>query len=451
MNMDFGLFQKQSMKLVMTNELRQAITILQYSVLDLRDYLHEQQLENPLIELKDSEAHEEIQRQKLDSSSLMSYGSKHRNDEDDDEDYSPIDHVSDREEGLQDYLLNQIRYLHLEPQLKRILTYLVLNVDENGYLKLRVEELAEEMNEPQDLVQEALEILQGFEPYGVGASSLKECLLIQIRQAVMEDTLAETVVENYLDELAKKQFKKIASDLQIQIEDIQLIADYIQTLNPKPGALFHSEPAKYVVPDVTVKKIQGEYIVTLNEQHLPQVSMNVKYRSLLQDKGNEIEQYVKQKYDQFHWIMKSIRQRQETLKMVTEAIVNHQYDFLEFGPSHLKPLTLKDIAEEVDVHESTVSRATTNKYIQTSKGLYELKYFFTSTVGKGTSESTSSERVKIILKRLIDEESKRKPLSDQKLADELKNKHSITCSRRTVAKYREEMHIPSSSQRKRFD
>ncbi|UCZ52628.1 RNA polymerase factor sigma-54 [Bacillus shivajii] len=451
MNMDFGLFQKQSMKLVMTNELRQAITILQYSVLDLREYLHEQQLENPLIELKDHEAHEDIQRQQLDSSSLTSYGSTHRNQDDDDDEYSPLDHISDQQEGLQDYLLNQVRYLHLEEQMKRIVTYLALSVDENGYLTQTYEEMAREMDEPIELVDEAIQVLQSFEPHGIGASSLKECLLIQLRQMETRDELAEVIVDRYLDELAKKQYKKIAQELEVQTEDIQLVADYIQTLNPKPGALFHTEPAKYVVPDITLKKVQGQYIVVLNEQQLPKLLMNKKYESLLNEQGSEIEQYVKQKYEQFQWIIKSIQQRQETLKKVTEAIARHQYEFLEYGPSHLKPLTLKEIAEEVDVHESTVSRATTNKYVQTPKGLYELKYFFTSSVGKGTEESASSEKVKIFLKKMVDAENKKKPLSDQKLANELKEDHGIHVSRRTVAKYREEMHIPSSSQRKRFD
>ncbi|UTR11708.1 RNA polymerase factor sigma-54 [Evansella sp. LMS18] len=447
MNMDFGLYQQQSMKLVMTNELRQAITILQYSALDLSNYLHEQQLENPLIELKDNHKQEEITRNKEESAAPV-YDSRVRHDQDDE--YSAIDHVSEQEEGLQDYLLNQISYLKLDSRLRRILTYLALSVDENGYLKHTAEELAGELVEPIEAVKEAVSVLQGFEPAGIGAFSLKECLLIQLRQLETRDLLAENIVENHLDTLAKKQFKKIAKEEEVSVQEVQYIADFIQTLNPKPGAHFFNEPAKYVVPDVTVNKINGEYIVYLNDDYMPVMTVNKQYEALINKEEAEVNEYLKRKYEQFQWIKRSIEQRQETLLKVSEAIVRYQKSFFEHGPSHLRPLTLKTIAEEVNVHESTVSRATTKKYIQTPKGLFELKYFFTSMVGKDTGESSSSERVKIYLKRLVDEEDKQKPLSDQKLANLLKELHGITVSRRTVAKYREEMHIQSSSQRKRY-
>ena len=449
MNMDFGLFQQQTMKLVMTNELRQAITILQYSVLDLNNYLHEQQLENPLIELKDNHIKEEIIRKKEDLNTPV-YDSRPRHDSD--EDFSAIDHISEQEEGLQDYLLNQILYLKLDDRLRRIVTYLALSVDENGYLKSTCEELAGELNEPLSDVQESLLLLQSFEPAGIGAYSLKECLLIQLKQLEARDWLAEEIVGNHLDSLAKKQFKKIAKEEEVKIEEVQYVADFIQTLNPKPGAHFFKEPAKYVVPDVTVKKIHGEYAVFLNDEHMPTMTMNSRYQEMINNEESEVNKYMKQKYEQFQWIKKSIQQRQETLLKVSRAIVDYQEAFLENGPTHLRPLTLKTIAQEIEVHESTVSRATTKKYIQTPKGLYELKYFFTSMVGKDTiGESSSSEKVKIYLKRLVDEENKQKPLSDQKLANLLKEQYDITCSRRTVAKYREEMHIQASSQRKRYN
>ncbi|MDQ0254591.1 RNA polymerase sigma-54 factor [Evansella vedderi] len=450
MNMDFGLFQQQSMKLVMTNELRQAIAMLQYSVLDLNDYLHEQQLENPLIELKDNRLREEMERKKYDDISLQKYDYRVRHHYDDDEGYSPIDHVTDGDEGLQDYLLNQIRFLHIDKSLRKIVTYLALSINENGYLLQPITELAEELQEPAAKMEEALAILQSLEPYGVGASSLKECLLIQLRQMEIRDTLAETIVEKHLDLLGKKQFKQIAKEENIDLDEVQYIADFIQTLNPKPGAAFHNEPAKYVVPDVTVKKVKGKYLVFLNDEHMPQMTINRRYAALMEEGEAEVSQYMRRKYEQFQWIKKSIEQRQQTLLSVTNAIVEHQLQFFEKGPEYLQPLTLKEIADIVQVHESTVSRATTKKYMQTPRGLFELKYFFTSTVGKDSGESSSSERVKIYLKKLVDEENKRKPLSDQKLSDLLKEQYGIQVSRRTVAKYRDEMHILSSSQRKRF-
>ncbi|MBU9722226.1 MULTISPECIES: RNA polymerase factor sigma-54 [Bacillaceae] len=451
MNMEYGLFQQQSMKLVMTNELRQAITILQYSVLDLKQYLHEQQLENPLMELNDNIIKEEIAREKYD----FDYGYRKTRAGtseplDMDENDSLVEQLSRSEEGLQDVLLNQIRFLHLDPLMKRILTYLALNVDENGYLKSTSQEVAEEIKEPQESVEEALKILQSLEPYGVGATSLKECLLLQLKQLEVRDLLAEEIVRKHLDLLAKKQLKRIAKEEDVDIQEVQYVFDFIQTLNPKPGAIYQREPAKYIVPDVTVKKVNGEYIVYLNEDHLPEMTMNPRYKALMNNGESDVSQYMKQKYEQFQWIRRSVMQRQETLLKVAKAIVDYQKAFLEKGPTELRPMTLKMIGEMVGAHESTVSRATTKKYIQTPKGLYELKYFFKSNVGDSDGEDTSSERVKIYLKRLVDKENKQKPLSDQKLMTALKAKYGIQVSRRTVAKYREEMHILSSTQRKRY-
>ncbi|RNA68046.1 RNA polymerase sigma-54 factor [Alteribacter keqinensis] len=447
--MDLGLYQQQTMKLVMTNELRQAITILQYSALDLNNYLHEQQLENPLIELKESRAHEELVRDSMNlQTPYYDRGSRH----DHDDDYSPLDHVSDQTEGLQDFLLSQLRLLKLPDAQRRIVVYLALCVDENGYLPYTIEKLAEELDEPLENTESALHILQSLEPAGVGARSLKDCLLLQLRQLENRDLLAERVVEEDLDLLGKKQYKKIAKKAGVDVQDIQTIADLIQTLNPRPGAVFQDEPAKYVTPDITVKKIEGRYKVMLNDQYLPKVSLNRQYEKMLKENNEELTGYLKQKHEQLQWIIKSIAQRQQTLKNVTEAIIKHQEAFLDHGPGYLQPLTLKQIAQIVDVHESTVSRATTRKYVQTPRGVFELKYFFNSMVGGGAggSDGTSSEKVKIYLKRLVDEEPKAKPLSDQKLAELLKSEHDIHVSRRTVAKYRDEMHIPSSSQRKRY-
>jgi RNA polymerase sigma-54 factor len=361
-----------------------------------------------------------------------------------------MDHLSEQEEGLQDYLLNQIRLMHLPSDIRRIVTYLALSVDENGYLKQTSDEFAADMKEPLTAVKEGIDVLQSLEPYGVGAYSLQECLLIQLQHLETTDPLTEAIVSKHLDTLAKNQYKKIAKDEDVSIEDVQIVADFIQTLNPKPGSLFHYEPARYVIPDVTVIKVKNEFIVHLNEQHMPKMYINQHYEKMMQNKDAETQAYFKQKYDQFHWLKRSIAQRQQTILHVTEAIVRHQHDFFVLGASHLKPLTLKTIAEEAEVHESTVSRATTKKYVQTPRGLYELKYFFNSMVGRDSSNSSSSERVKIYMKRLIDEENKQKPLSDQKIADLLKKQVEINVSRRTVAKYREEMHLLSSSQRKRF-
>jgi RNA polymerase sigma-54 factor len=442
--MDFGLYQQQAMKLIMTNELRQAITILQYSVSELNAYLHEQQLENPLIDYTDEQVVAEMGTQ--DRSSMYDYPSF----QDGEKDYSLIDHVSDEKEGLQDYVVNQIGLMTLTSRMKRIATYLSLSLDENGYLTRTALELAEEMRENVTDVRQGIAIIQSLEPYGIGARHLKECLLIQLSHMEVKDLLTESVIRNHLDLLAKNKYKDIAKKENVSLEEVQYVADFIQTLNPKPGALFHKEPAQYVIPDVTVSLINDQFTVRLNEEYVPKIRINHDYKRLLTDQEHQIQTYMKQKFDQVQWINRSIAQRQQTILKVMTYIVQKQSSFFKYGPAYLKPLTLKDISFEAGIHESTVSRATVKKYAQTPWGLYELKYFFNAAVGKNSFSEVSSERVKVYLKRLINEENKQKPLSDQKIADILKKDYFTNVSRRTVAKYREELHLPPSSQRKRF-
>ncbi|WP_416147155.1 RNA polymerase factor sigma-54 [Salipaludibacillus sp. HK11] len=448
MNMDYGLFQKQSTKLVMTNELRQAITILQYSLLDLNEYLQEQQLDNPLIELKDQEVQEDLVQPKV-NDRLPIYDQKSKNQAGSEN--PSMDHLREQEDGLQDYLLNQIRLLQLQPRKRRIISYLALSVDENGYLKQTINDLAVEMSETLIAVKEGINLLQTLEPYGVGAFSLQECLLIQLDHLETRDPLSERIVQNHLDNLATNKYRKIANQENVMIENVQMVADFIQTLNPKPGSLFCRAPAKYVIPDVIVTKVKNKFLVNLNEQHMPKMLINEEYKKMMGNKNVETKEYFKQKFYQFQWLKRSIVQRQQTILRVSEAIVDNQHAFFVHGPTHLKPLTLKRIAEEIKVHESTVSRATKNKYVQTPRGLYELKYFFNEMVGRDAAESSSSaERVKMFIKKMVDEENKQKPLSDQKIVHLMKSEFKINVSRRTIAKYREELHIVSSAQRKRF-
>lgn len=447
--MEFGLFQQQQMKLVMTKELRQAITILQYSVQDLREHLQEVQLENPLIDLVDErdEDPEAVARYEAEVATTREF-TKSADDEQDEES-SFIDRISGDKKDLQETLLNQIRFLSLSNRDREIVEYIALMIDENGYLTQSVEQLSKEMNEHNDKVHANLAIVKSLEPAGVGASSLSECLLLQLQRLETRDELAEMIVARHLEDLANKKYERIAKALSVRVIDIQTVADFLQTLNPRPGAMFDSELPTYIVPDVTVQKIGESYKVALNEQHVPKIQLNGNYEHLLKKESGDTAKYLNNRYEQYRWLLQSIQQRQQTLLAVSKAIVERQQSFFDEGADALKPMTLKDIADEVDVHESTVSRATTKKYMQTPLGLYELKYFFTSTVGKDSGNATSSEKVKASIKRLVDEEKKAKPLSDQKIADLLKEE-GVYVSRRTVAKYREAMHIPSSSQRKRF-
>lgn len=433
MNMDFGLYQKQSTKLVMTNELRQAINILQLSTQELVSLIEEQQLDNPLLEVEDFSLQNSVTEDV--SADWKTYEG---------ENISPFEFISQNDTSLQHHLLNQLHFLHLSEDEKRAVTHLIFSLDENGYLTSSVEDEAVS-------TEEALQILQSLDPVGVGARSLKECLLLQLRTLEPRNLNAETIVEHHLTLLANKCWKSLAKILSITLEEVQSVSDLIQTLKPRPGALYTSEPTSYISPDVFIEFINDKLVTYTNDHVLPKVTISNQYQSLLKNCTDQPSlKYVQQKEHQVMWLLKSIDQRQITLLKVTEAICKKQANFFKYGYDFFNPITLKEIAAEIDVHESTVSRVTSHKYVQTPRGLFELKYFFSSGVKAETGGSTSSVSVKQIIKKAIGEENKQKPLSDQKLASILDREHSIEISRRTVAKYRDELNILPSSKRKRF-
>ncbi|RXJ01854.1 RNA polymerase sigma-54 factor [Anaerobacillus alkaliphilus] len=444
--MDFGLYQQQSMKLVMTNELRQAISILQYSTQELLSFIEEQQLENPLLEVK-----EKRNDDKLVKKSEVDYENAADWKVYEGEQTSPLDYLSKNEASLQNYLFNQIRFMPLSKSEKRVITYLIYSLDENGYFTGDLEEVASRFVISKEKALFDLQVLQSLEPAGVAARNLQECLLLQLRKLERRNETAEQIVEHYLDMFANKKWKEIAKALSITLEDVQSVADLIQTLQPRPGAIYNHEPSTYISPDVFIELVDGEFRITINDRLLPNVTVSRDYRELLDKASDETSaKYVQQKYQQILWLVKSLDQRQQTLLKVTDAIARHQEAFFKFGYEHLKPLTLKEIAAEIDVHESTVSRVTTQKYVQTPRGLFELKYFFSSSLKTDDGNGTSSLSVKEFIKKVVDQENKQKPLSDQKIVDILEKENSIEVSRRTVTKYREELNIPSSSKRKRF-
>lgn len=445
MNMDFGLFQQQSMKLVMTNELRQAISILQYSTQELLSFIEEQQLENPLLEVKEKII-EEHQIGKIESYEKLddwkSYDGEH---------ISPLDYLSKTDSSLQDHLLTQIRYMPLNDAEKKIVQYFIDSLDENGYFTGDLTEVASHFCISEEKALLSLKLLQSLEPIGVGARSLQECLLLQLRKLEYRHPVAEKIVENYLDMFANKKWKELARTLSVSLEEVQSVADLIQTLQPKPGSIYNNEPLTYISPDVFIDLIDGEFHIRINDHLLPNVTVSRQYNKLLQKATDETSQkYVQQKYQHILWLIKSLDQRQQTLLKVTEAITNYQEDFFKYGYEYLKPLTLKEIAADIDMHESTVSRVTTQKFVQTPKGLFELKYFFSSGLKSEDGTTASSLSVKEIIKKIVDKENKHKPLSDQKIVGILESDYAIEVSRRTVTKYREELNIPSSSKRKRF-
>ncbi|MDV2886218.1 RNA polymerase factor sigma-54 [Alkalihalophilus pseudofirmus] len=446
--MQFGLFQQQTTTLIMTQQLRQAINLLQYSTTDLSAFIHEQALENPLIDLQDQASMQAGSESSYIGASAPRSGSTRKSEDE----ASPIDYALVDHKSLSEHLVSQAGEIALSEELERQLQYFIFSLREDGYFCRPFEEVCSDLAISTEEGEDVLRILQSFEPAGVGARSLSECLLLQLKHLSNKAPLAEIIVSRHMEDLASKKWKTLAAELDVTMSDIQDVYDLIQTLDPRPGTQYSGEPTNYLIPDLSITWKNGELFVQLIDDSLPPIRLNRDYEQLLH-RSNQAEatEYAKQKYQQIQWLLKSIEQRQQTIKKVAEAIVRHQRNFFESKSGVLKPLTLKDIAEEIDMHESTVSRATTHKYAQTPRGLYELKAFFTSSVKNGFGESTSSQSIKELIKELIAGESKQKPLSDQKIVTWLESEKGITVSRRAIAKYRDELGIPSSSKRKRYE
>lgn len=441
--MKLGLDQKQTINLVMSPELRQAISLLQYSTLDLFQFIREQAIENPLIELE--EKNTSVQFEEKYSMMGSKFYSRNVNTEDD---YvSPLDFLSTKEGGLDQYLLEQVKWLSISEGEKSILTYLIYNIDENGYLPMSNKEIEVQLDISPQEAEHAIKLLQGLEPLGVGARNLKECLILQAQEYYPDESLVAYVIKNYLELLSEKKWKKISTELGISLLEVKKIYEYIQTLNPRPCSDFTSPPTNYLYPDISIEKKNGNYVISLNDSYLPNIHINQDYVGLISGKG-DWSKYVTANYQKYLWLKKSIEQRRSTILKITEYIVENQQDFLDNGFSSIKAMTLKEVAESIEMHESTVSRAISNKVIQTPIGSFEMKRLFTSKLASNTGEYTSSVKVKMLLGELIRNEDKQKPYSDQKIADYLSKKHGITISRRTVAKYREELNILSSAKRK---
>ncbi|MED4755077.1 RNA polymerase factor sigma-54 [Brevibacillus choshinensis] len=457
MNMGLGLFQEQTLKLVMTPELRQAITILQYSAIDLISYLQEQANENPVIDL---EAPREIATAKAEKPTpeidwkeiVGNRASGEYTVSKNESTYNPLDYVQQGADTLYEHLESQLGYVKgFSPLQRKIALFLIGNLDEKGYLEVTLEEAGEKLGAELLEIEDVLSVLQHFDPVGVAARSLEECLLLQLEHLALDDEKIVQVVRFHLQDLADKRYQRIADKVGCTPQDVQTMADLVRTLNPRPGAAYSRVETRYVIPDVAVEKVGNEYVVLVNDIATPRLKINSFYEKMLsqQKSQEEAKQFIHEKLNAAMWLAKSLEQRRLTLMRVTQAIVEMQKDFFDRGVHYLKPMTQKEIAERVNLHESTISRATSNKYVQTPRGIFELKYFFTSALSTSNGESTSSESVKRRIKALIEQEDRKAPLSDQKLGEMLQSE-GIEISRRTVAKYREEMMIPSSAKRKRF-
>jgi RNA polymerase sigma-54 factor len=381
------------------------------------------------------------------------------NDEDDFEFKIPRDNNAEEferpeasESTLSDNLLAQLYMVSLTEIQYLIGENIIWNINNIGYLSVPVEQIAENLDVSPDEVEDVLKIIHFFEPVGIGARSLQECLVVQLQDEPEPNPVALEILTNCFEDFKNKRFEKIIKKISIDKEQLQDAIDEIKKLNPKPGEGYLNYNTNYVVPDLRVRKADGRFQVELLDDNIPNLRINNSYRKLLLDKKNttrETKDYIKQRLESARWLINSIHQRRITIKKVMEAIVEKQDEFFELGPENIRPMILKDIADEISMDISTVSRVTNGKYVQTDWGVFELKHFFSEKIRQDDGEEVSNKTVKNRIRKIIDDENPRKPLNDQKIAELLK-KEGYNVARRTVAKYREQMMIPVSRLRRKI-
>ena len=443
MNLQTGLWQQQTLKLAMTQELTQAIALLQYNAIELSEFLEHKALENPLLQIESRH----VQAMDPRSDRAKSVRKKVEKDK-----QNWIEQIGKKEILLDEYIKSQLDFAEISEEREKVFDYLIDCLDENGYFRAELKEVADRFLIAEDEVYDMLKLLQRLEPAGIGARCLQECLLLQLKRLEKPNEIAERIIAEHFNDFAEKKWKEISKQLQIKMTEIQEVFDFIQTLNPRPAASFQQEKPSYIVPDVLIRWDGESFVISVSNEVLPKISFNKEYYQRFSSTNDkQVSRFLQENYQDFHWIMRSIEQRKETLKRVSLKIVEKQPDFFKNGPMYIRPMTMKEIADELDIHESTVSRAVREKYAQTSFGTFELRSFFSSTIKTMSDENTSSKQVKTIISRLIAQENKQKPLSDQELVHILKEQEGMVISRRTIAKYRDQLGIPSSSKRKRYD
>ena len=357
--------------------------------------------------------------------------------------------------SMTDYLLEQLHFLVLDDQQKKIGEYLIWNIKDDGYLDeaLSLENVAEIFEHPVEKVEEVLKKIHYFDPIGIGARNLQECLLVQLLDKENPPELAIKIISDHFEDFKNKRYDKLLSTLNIDSEDLKKVLVEIGKLNPKPGEGLVSNKNNYLIPDFVIEKVDNEFVVTLNDWNIPPLRISKTYQTLLKDRKNtdkETRQYIRKKIETAKWFINSIYQRKATMLKVMNAIVEKQYDFFDKGPAHINPLIMREIADMIEMDISTVSRVANGKYVQTDFGVFELKYFFNEKIETSDGEEISTRKVKTRIKEMIEEESYQKPLSDEKISQIL-NEEGFPVARRTVAKYREQLSIPVARLRKRLD
>ena len=475
MEMKHSLHLQQKQSLIMTPRLQQALKLLQVPTLELQAILKQEVLQNPLLEEVDDlteqedierensadeqnnqEAEEPGEEDQIDWSDYMQDGL--------DRTYVPqsetamefLEKVPVTRDTLAESLLEQLHFLNLPGEQMAIAEFLVGSLDDRGWVVTPMNEIVEALGRPQEEIERVLAVVQALEPAGVGARDLRECLLIQLDARGDRDTLPWRLIHDHFDHLVNRRFPEIARLLKVTVEEVQAAADEIATLNPRPGTAVSADDPKYVTPDLLVERVDEEYVVMLNDRNVPRLRISSAYETVIREKKKadatavekQTRDYIQGKLASAKWLIQTIEQRRRTMIKVMNCIVREQREFFDKGIAFLRPLTLAQVARQIDMHESTVSRVCSGKYVQTPRGVFELKFFFSSGLETDDGEDVSARTAKDIIKTLIDEEDKKDPLSDQRIA-ELLHERGLRIARRTVAKYREQLNILPARFRRR--
>ena len=458
--MELNLSQKQTQTL--SPQMMQSMEILQMGSQELLEYIEEAVQENPVLEPEenyDKQDEFSVLRRKLEWLESTDPQNRYYHQQDTEEEDSPLKNygtVEDEDENLYYYVLSQLRVLELEPQVMDAGVFLVESLNQNGWLDEPLEDLAADCGCSLAVMEQALAAVQSLEPAGVGARTLSECLKLQLVRRAPVDELAVRIVENYLDALSKSRYGLIARELKVTAEEVRASCDRIRALNPRPGTGFAArENLTYINPDIIVVSFPDHFELLSNDYYFPTLHISGYYTRLMKESDDgQVRDYLTDKMRQAKWMVKAIEQRRSTLMACAECILDLQEAFFHKGPGHLVPLSLADVAGRIGVHESTVSRAVKDKYIQCSMGVYPLSYFFSrglgASVSAGEEPRLPTRPLYVYLLKFIAGEDKKKPLSDQKLC-ELMAAQGCPLSRRTVAKYRDELHIPSTAGRKQYE
>jgi RNA polymerase sigma-54 factor len=468
MEMKMNLNLKMSQKLVMTPMLQQAIKLLPLARLELAQLVRQEIIENPVLEeileeendsfdeknLEDedsfSEPSHDSQEQEIDWDSYFQNNVDQGMSSDNLAERPSIEATYKKEASLTDHLFWQLNLTIDSDEDKFIGSCIIGNIQKDGYLGTDLSEIADISQTDEANVERVLKVIQKFEPLGVAARSLQECLMIQAQELPEKNQLVEKLIEKYLDRLEDRFLPKVAAELKTDLDKILNALYIIRKFTPKPGNSFNSEAIDYIAPDLVVIKTDKGYDVSLNDEGVPDIKINAFYQNLLKTtKEGQTKEYLEDKYRSALWLIKSIDQRRQTIYKVGKSIIKLQKSFLDHGLSYLQPMVLKDVAKDIEMHESTVSRITTNKYIDTPQGLFELKFFFHSGIKSYMGNNLSSIRVKNMIKEVVAEEDGNSPLTDEQMVQVLMRKNA-KIARRTITKYRKELNIPPASKRKNF-